>query len=127
MTAPMTSDQLYVLAVRAGIPAGPAAQLAAAIAIRESGGRPDAIGDRDNPHTGCASYGLWQINSCPDRDKSGIRSEANRPNLLTPAGNAAAMVQVSNHGRNWGPWSTYRAGIKAPEQASWLWRKLRSR
>jgi hypothetical protein len=67
---------------------------AAAIALAESGGNPDAVGDNGD------SIGLWQIDTYyhPSYSKSA---------LTNPATNAAAAIAISGNGGNWTPWSTY--------------------
>lgn len=105
----LTGQQLVALAVSAGVPAGERAQIAAAVALAESGGNVGAIGDCDNPKRGCRSYGLWQINSCPHRDeRSQVRN--NVAALKTAPGNAVAMSVISNRGANFRAWSTYQSG-----------------
>lgn len=86
---------LKSLAASAGL-SGSDLDVAAAIALAESGGRPEAI-SRTN------DYGLWQINvpSWPQFSKT---------ELLTPAGNARAMAVVRRSGRGWDHWTTYRTG-----------------
>lgn len=75
---------------------------AAAIAVAESGARPDAVGD------GGCSIGLWQINWCangPTLQAEGISKEA----LFDPATNArAAHVILVRQG--WKAWTVYRTG-----------------
>lgn len=102
----MTTEELIQVAQQAGF-SGDNLAIAVAVAKAESGGNPAAIGDYDLPHAGCRSYGLWQINSCPDRDTSGPRADTAA--LLTPAGNAAAAYAISG-GSNWHPWTTYNTG-----------------
>lgn len=73
-----------------------AAPTAAAIALAESGGNPNASGD------GGDSCGLWQIDT------------AFHPNytcawLQDPTNNAKAAIAISGNGANWTPWSTYCA------------------
>lgn len=91
----MTNAQLQALWIANGGNPAYAAQ-AAAIAMAESGGNPDAINYSD-PHGG--SFGLWQINAV-------------HGSLATtdPNANAAAAVAISNNGLNWYPWSTYGSG-----------------
>lgn len=86
---------LKSLAASVGL-SGADLDVAAAIALAESGGRPEAI-SRTN------DYGLWQINapSWPQFTKT---------ELLTPAGNARAMATVRRSGRGWNHWTTYRTG-----------------
>jgi hypothetical protein len=82
--------------------------IAVAVALAESGGRPDAHNSvpPDN------SYGLWQINMLgglgPERRAQFHLHDNNQ--LLTPSVNARAAWAVSSHGTNWHPWSTYTNG-----------------
>lgn len=72
------------------------ANMAAAIAMAESGGNPDA----KNVNTdGSIDRGLWQINSI-----HGALS------TYSPTGNAHAAVRISSGGSNWAPWVTYKTG-----------------
>lgn len=101
----LAAVDLYQLARAAGLDQ-PRARIAAAVALAESGGDPAAVGDIDKPTKGCRSYGLWQINSCPGRDKTGVRADTAA--LLTPQGNARAMAAISNKGATFTAWTTYR-------------------
>jgi hypothetical protein len=82
--------------------------IAVAVALAESGGRPDAHNNvaPDN------SYGLWQINMLgglgPER-RAQFHLHDNGQ-LLTPSVNARAAWAISSHGTNWHPWSTYTNG-----------------
>jgi hypothetical protein len=84
-----TFEQLKALWVQAG--GNPAASaVAAAVALAESGGRPDAF----NGNGGRSQdRGLWQINSV-----HGAQS------TFDPLGNARAAIAISNNGSNWKPW-----------------------
>ena len=94
----LTFRELRDLAERHGFPDP---DLAAAVAMAESGGRPDAKGDLDLG----VSLGLWQIN---------LRAHPqwlhHEDALLDPDFNAQAAFQVSDGGTNWKPWTTYRTG-----------------
>jgi hypothetical protein len=79
--------------------------MAAAIAMVESGGDPNA----HNATPPDDSYGLWQINMLgslgPARRKQlGISDNSA---LYDPAINAKAMALISSNGGNFTPWSTY--------------------
>jgi hypothetical protein len=89
-------SELQALAASVGFP-NPA--LAAAIAMAESGGNPNAIGDL----TLGRSIGLWQINLAahPQYDEAG---------LMDPATNAQAAFSISRGGTVWTPWTTYNTG-----------------
>lgn len=94
--------QLRELARAVGIP-DEQLDTAAAIALAESnGGHPDALGDQGH------SFGLWQIN-IPAHPEY-----APGPQLFDPTLNAVAMAAISNHGKNWHPWSTYNNGLHLP-------------
>lgn len=82
-------DQLKQLWIQAGgNPA--AAAIAAAVALAESGGRPDAF----NGNGGRSQdRGLWQINSVHGSQST-----------FDPVANARAAVAISNNGTNWKPW-----------------------
>jgi len=96
--------QLRALAVSTGFP-NP--DLAAAVAMAESGGNPNAEAIITNPLPGNGperSFGLWQINTLAHP----TYSEAS---LLDPTYNALAAYTISNGGTNWRPWSTYTSGL----------------
>jgi len=102
----LSPDQIAQVARAAGFPEN-AVPMAVAVALCESGGNTDAHGDIDRPHRGCGSYGLWQINSCPDRDKGSTFRFGDDPSrLYDPATNARTAVAVSVGGANWSAWST---------------------
>lgn len=106
----MTPSEIADVAAAAGF-SGDALVTAVAVALAESGGRPDAIGDRNRPHTGCTSRGLWQINTCPGRDANDPIRRGRTPDALAdPATNAAAAFAISRRGTSWQPWTTYRTG-----------------
>jgi murein DD-endopeptidase MepM/ murein hydrolase activator NlpD len=90
--------QLKALAQQAGLN-DMQSSIAAAIALAESGGNPDA-----NLHTSSEnSVGLWQINLYAHPQYSYAQ-------MQDPVQNAQAMVAVSNQGTNWIPWTTYTSG-----------------
>lgn len=90
------SDTVYHYAQRAGFP-NPA--MATAIALAESGGNPNAIADTPREY----SVGLWQIN---------LRAHPRytKADMLDPTKNAAIAYELSKHGTDWTPWSTYKNG-----------------
>jgi hypothetical protein len=90
----MTLAQVRALAKSAGFPDP---DLAAAVAMAESGCNPMAVGDNGN------SIGLWQIN-LPAHPEYGELA------LMDPQYNAKAAFAVSSHGTNWNPWTMYRNG-----------------
>lgn len=73
-----------------------AAPMAAAIAMAESGGDPNAANNNTN---GTTDRGLWQINSI-----WGALS------TFDVNGNAKAAIQISNNGSSWSPWVTFTTG-----------------
>jgi TP901 family phage tail tape measure protein len=73
-----------------------AANLAAAVAMAESGGKTNAVNRNTD---GSIDRGLWQINSV-----HGALS------TFSPFGNARAAVKISSKGTNWHPWVTYNTG-----------------
>lgn len=72
------------------------ADLAAAVAMAESGGRSDATNRNTN---GSIDRGLWQINTV-----HGALSTND------PIANAKAAVKISSNGKNWSPWVTFNTG-----------------
>jgi cell wall-associated NlpC family hydrolase len=84
------------------------------IAMRESGGRPDAY--NPNRQTGDDSYGLFQINMLGEmgparRRQFGLKSNQE---LLDPTVNAKAAFRMSKGGKDFGAWglgpNAYRQG-----------------
>jgi hypothetical protein len=89
---------------------GQALEIAYAIAMAESSG--NARAHNPNSGTGDNSYGLFQINMLggmgPERRKKyGLSSNEE---LFDPYVNARIAYQMSNGGKNWAPWSTYKRG-----------------
>lgn len=99
--------QLKGLWIKAG--GNPAdADIMAAIALAESGGRPEA----HNPVPPDDSYGLWQINMLggmgPERrQRWGL---SNNRDLFDPLTNAKAAVSLSGGGKNKGHWTMFTNG-----------------
>lgn len=124
----MTTAEIYALARAAGFPPVVAVTMTA-IALRESGGNPDAF--NGEAKTGDRSYGLWQINmyaglAAARMKLFGITDEKQ---LLDPATNArAAAVLWGGHNRNlsaaWyidhpGPYQTrYESHLPAAQAAA---------
>lgn len=76
--------------------AASAADTAAAVALAESGG----VATASNHNTdGSIDRGLWQINSV-----HGSQSTFDIP------GNVKAAIAISNNGKNWSPWVTFKSG-----------------
>lgn len=92
----MNITQLQDLASSVGFPDP---SLAAAVAMAESGGNPDVVGDL----TLGRSVGLWQINLRAHPDYT-------EDDLKDPTTNAQAAFAISSGGTNWQPWTTYRTG-----------------
>jgi hypothetical protein len=104
----LSPAQIYALATGAGLSPA-AATTATAVALAESGGRTDAVGDvaLENSTWG-PSVGLWQIRSLKaQRGTGGPRDETR---LTDPTFNAASMASISGTGGNFKPWTTYTKG-----------------
>jgi hypothetical protein len=89
-------DRLIDLAADVGFPEP---ELAAAIAMAESGGVPNALTKTDREE----SVGLWQIN---------LRAWPmySREQMSDPVQNANAAYKISRRGTDWTPWSVYKSG-----------------
>lgn len=99
----MSLAQLRQLAASLGFPDP---TTAAAVAMAESAGDPNATNIVTHPAPGNGperSFGLWQVNTLawPAYDET---------SLLDPTYNARAAYAISNGGRDWSPWSTYTNG-----------------
>jgi murein DD-endopeptidase MepM/ murein hydrolase activator NlpD len=72
--------------------------------MKESGGNPQA--HNPNAGTGDNSYGLFQINMLGNLGPARLKQFGLSSNdeLLDPAVNARVAFQMSQGGRNWGPW-----------------------
>lgn len=89
---------------------GEGLRIAYAVAMAESSGNAKAF--NGNRNTGDQSYGLFQINMLGDmgperRRQYGLSSN---DDLYDPYVNARVAYKMSNGGRNWKPWSTYKRG-----------------
>lgn len=103
----LSQSEIEQLAVNAGLSAD-RAQVAAAVAMAESGGNPNAHNSKPPDD----SYGLWQINMIgslgPSRRKAyGLSADSD---LYNPQTNAKVMAKVSSSGGNFSAWSTYTDG-----------------
>jgi len=79
---------------------GMALQTAVAIALAESSGNPNAVGDLNRG----TSVGLWQINLKAHPEFAGV-------NLRDPQTNANAAFSIySAAGNSFSPWTTFRTG-----------------
>lgn len=104
----LSNERVYRLARAAGL-GKQAAITATAIARAESGMNPSAVGDTSlTDGKWGPSVGLWQIRSLNADRGTGRPRDASR--LKDPEFNARAMVTISGHGANWGPWSVYKSG-----------------
>ena len=102
----LTFDQIVQLWVNAGGDPG-WANLAAAIALAESGGNSTAL--NNNPSTGDYSVGLWQINYYDGLSASRTAAYGSPSALQASASlQAKAAVNLSGNGSNWGPWRSDR-------------------
>lgn len=86
--------QTRELAAKVGFPDP---DLAAAVALAESGGNALAVGDFGR------SFGLWQIHTPAHPEYSG-------QSLFDPDYNAHAALAISKQGADWSPWTTFRNG-----------------
>lgn len=112
----MRAAEIADLAYDAGIRTQSDLQAAVAIALAESAGDPNAVGDvaLQNATWG-PSLGLWQIRSLKAETGKGTTRDANK--LKDPKFNAKAMYEISGGGKNWGPWTTWplRAAAYMPQ------------
>lgn len=96
----LSANDIAAAATSAGF-SGNDVRIAVAVALAESGGRPDATHRNSN---GSTDYGLWQINSVHKE----ILSAGTWSN---PTDNARMAYQVwKNAGGKWTPWTTYKTG-----------------
>jgi len=97
----LSASDIAQFAANAGFPD---VATATAIALAESGGDPEAIGDKSLAPTNGPSIGLWQIN---------IGSKANSQfanvDLTDPQTNANAAFQIFQQ-QGFGAWSTFNGG-----------------
>ncbi len=118
---PPSKVEGYKLAVAAAEKAGftgePLVTLVA-IATPESGIEVNKPGDHNLPHRGCFSFGLFQINYCPDRDKPDnngrVRWEVAQDYYKPTTAEARALLNaqaawiISGQGTSFRPWTMYR-------------------
>lgn len=104
----MTAADIYRAARQAGFSAAEAVR-ATAIALAESGGRSDARGDTGiTTATWGPSVGLMQIRTLKGETGKGTARDITR--LDDPVSNMRAAWEISNGGRDWTPWSTFKNG-----------------
>jgi hypothetical protein len=94
----LTLAEMRQLAVQTGFPDP---DLAAAVAMAESGGKVAFVVPEPN---GGPSFGLWQIHQSDHPQYSPI-------NLLSSTGNARAAFDISKQGTDFTAWSTYNHGL----------------
>jgi hypothetical protein len=104
----MTLEQLRELAAKVGFPN---VDIAAAVAMAESGGDPLAQGDPKGPSAAApngvsSSFGLWQVHAP-------AHPEYDMTELLDAESNARAALAISQGGTDWSPWTTYKSGAYA--------------
>ena len=102
--ANLTIDALVQLAQQGGW-TGSDILIAAAIAMAESSGNPDAVHQNTN---GTTDYGLWQINTVHDSDSWGGPgwAEACKGNPILCAQRAYEVYRQ----QGWDAWTTYKSG-----------------
>ena len=102
------SDSELISVLRNAGFAGSGLKMAWAIVMKESTRQPFA--HNDNASTGDNSYGLFQINMRgamgPERrEKFGLESNED---LFDPITNAKIAFRMSDGGKNWSAWTTYK-------------------
>lgn len=99
----LTAAQIGQYAANAGF-SGVDLATAVAIALAESSGNPNALGDT-NIGSGTGSFGLWQINADAHPEYAPFTQ------LYDPQTNAnAAYAIYAAAGDSFSPWSTYNSG-----------------
>jgi hypothetical protein len=91
----LTRQAVLAIAKHVGFPDP---KLAAAIALAESGGVPNAL----NRSSREVSVGLWQINT--------LKHPYTADNMRDPIKNARAAYTISRGGTNWSAWPTFTKG-----------------
>lgn len=116
----LTAAQIAALAREAGF-RGNDLTTAVAVALAESGGRPDAIGDTTLQNgTWGPSVGLFQIRSLHEqKGTGGVRDQAAN---LDPATNVRHAREIASTDRGWRHWSvvlhgTYKAHLATARRA----------
>ena len=86
--------------------------MAIAVALAESGGDPSAV---DHDANGTVDRGLWQINS--------VHTDFSASCDFDPTCAASAAYSLSDGGRDWAAWVTFRRGEEIaylPAAAAWV-------
>lgn len=106
--AALSPLQIAQIAYDAGF-RGQALVTAVAVALAESSGRPEAVGDvaLQNDKWG-PSIGLWQVRSLREQQGTGGTRD---PSILTdPVVNARSAFEISGGGENFTPWTVFKKG-----------------
>lgn len=104
----LSSDQIAQFAYSAGF-RGDALATAVAVALAESGGDPDVLGDLSlQDATWGPSVGLWQVRSL--KTQKGTGGDRDQLALTSPSHNATAAYHISNGGSSFKPWTMYTNG-----------------
>jgi hypothetical protein len=99
----LTPAQIAAYAANAGF-SGSSLQTAVAIALAESSGNPNVVGDTNLTPGG--SVGLWQINLAAHPQYSAA-------DLLDPQANANAAFALYQASGGFSPWTTFKTGAYA--------------
>lgn len=111
--AQYTREEIIDILVKAGVP-NKDIPIMVAIALAESKGDSDAIGDKDRVNSKWdESIGLFQIRSLKnpndpkfnEADKLRIKDK-----LFDPVYNAKAAYEISKKGKTWKDWTTFNEG-----------------
>lgn len=111
---PSGPSTLRELAVAGGF-VGDTVNVAAAVAMAESGGYTDAVGDVDLVSAKWGpSVGLWQIRTLTDPGAWGSADRVRDiEQLRDPLFQAFAALTISKGGTDWTPWSVFNSGSYA--------------
>lgn len=99
--ANLTPVQVATVASAAGF-TGAALEMAVAIALAESGGNPKAVNTNSDKWKS-RDRGLWQINDH-------YHAEVSDAQAFDPNQAAKAAYRISNGGKSWSAWATYKNG-----------------
>jgi len=99
----LTADEIAQFAIAAGF-VGEDAVTATAIALAESGGDPNAVGDQGT------SYGLWQIHWT-------VHPEFDKSRLFDPAYNAQSAFSLFTRRGDFNDWSTFGSDLPGHNNA----------